>query len=210
MSISKSGMALLFLVLIFSQIPCQVWGQQLKEVPADALKPGDQAPALGFEFVVQGPHPNEVNWKTLRGKVVILEFWGSWCAPCVAGIPHLNELVSRYQGKNVQFIAVGHENPKKVLWFLKKHPIDAWVALDTDLCVYKAYSAFGIPHAVVVDQKGTVAAVLNPSNVTDTVIDAVLGGTVPTYPPLSAEAYWNPETAAQYFLKVGQEEPPAQ
>jgi len=210
MSISKSGIALLFLVLTFAPICRQAWGQQLTEVPADALKPGDQAPALKFEFVVQGPSPGEVNWKTLHGKVVILEFWGSWCAPCVAGIPHLNDLVSRYKGKDVQFIAVGHENPRKVAWFLKQHPIAAWVALDMDLSVYKAYSAFGIPHAVVVDQKGTVAAVLNPNNVTDAVIDAVLAGRVPTYPPLTAEAYWNPETAAQYFLKVGQEEPPAQ
>lgn len=210
MSVSQSRIALLFLVLIFQTFPQQVWGQQLKEVPADALKPGDLAPALRFEFVVQGPGPSEISWKTLHGKVVILEFWGSWCAPCVAGIPHLNELVSRYRRKAVQFIAVGHENPPKVAWFLKKHPIDAWVALDTDLSVYKAYSAFGIPHAVVVDQNGMVVAVLNPNNVTDAVIDAVLAGRVPTYPPLTAEAYWNPETAAQYFLKVGQEEPPAQ
>lgn len=210
MSKFRSQIALLFLALIFPTISQQASAQQLQEVPADALKPGDHAPALGFEFVVQGPRPSEVNWKSLRSKVVVLEFWGSWCAPCVAGIPHLNELVSRYKEKGVQFIAVGHENPRKVAWFLKKHPIDAWVALDRDLSVYKAYTAFGIPHAVVVDQKGIVAAVLNPSDLTDAVIDAVLAGRVPTYPPLTAEAYWNPDTAAHYFLKVGEEEPPAQ
>ena len=104
---------------------------------------------------------------------------------------------------------MGHENPRKVAWFLKKHPIDAWIALDTDLSVYKAYTAFGIPHTVVVDQKGIVAAVLNPKDLTERVIDAVLAGRVPDYPPLKAEAYWDPETAAQYFLKVGREEPPA-
>lgn len=208
MSISNRGIALLFLFLIFPTIPRQVWGQQLKEVPANALKPGDPAPALGFEFVVQGPSPSEISLKTLHGKVVILDFWGTWCAPCVADIPHLNELSAHYRGKAVQFIAVGHENSRKVAWFLKKHPMDAWIALDTDLSVYKDYSAFGIPHAVVVDQNGVVAAVLNPKDLTEPVIDAVLAGKTPAYPPLTAEAYWNPETAAQYFLKVGQEEPP--
>jgi thiol-disulfide isomerase/thioredoxin len=194
--------------LILAATPV-LWSQQLKEVPSNALKRGDQAPPVEFEFEVQGPPPAEVNWKALHGKVVILDFWGTWCAPCVADIPHLNELSSRYRGKPVQFIAVGHENPRKVAWFLKKHPMHTWIALDVDLSVYKDYSAFGIPHAVVVDQNGVVAAVLNPKDVTASVIDAVLAGEIPTYPPLTAEAYWNPQTAAQYFLEVGKEEPPA-
>ncbi len=186
-----------------------LWSQQLKEVPPNALKRGDPAPALEFEFEVQGPLPAEVNWKALHGKVVILDFWGTWCVPCVADIPHLNELSSHYRGKTVQFIAVGHENPKKVTWFLKKHPMNMWIALDMDLSVYKDYSAFGIPHAVVVDQNGVVAAVLNPKDLSVSVIDAALAGKIPIYPPLTAEAYWNPETAAQYFLEVGKGEPPA-
>ena len=205
----RSGIVvILAMALVSMTFSGQSTGQQLTQVPADALKPGDRAPALEFEFVVQGP--SEVNWKTLTGKVVVLDFWGTWCPPCVADIPHLNEMVSRYKGKAVQFIAVGHENPRKVAWFLKKHPIDAWVALDTDLSVYKSYFAFGIPHAVIVDQKGTVAAVLSPHDVNPEVIDAVLGGKRPSYPALSGNAYWNPETASEYFLKVGQEEPPSQ
>jgi len=198
----------LAIALISLMLSVHATGQQLKEVPAHALKPGDRAPSLEFEFVVRGP--SEVNWKTLAGKVVVLDFWGTWCPPCVADIPHLNEMVSRYKEKAVQFIAVGHENPRKVAWFLKKHPIDAWVVLDTDLSVYKSYFAFGIPHAVIVDQQGTVAAVLAPHDVNSEVIDAVLAGRRPSYPALTGEAYWNPETAAEYFLKVGQEEPPWQ
>jgi len=186
-----------------------LWGQQLKEIPSNALKRGDPAPDLGFDQMVQGPRPEDVNLHALRGKVVVLDFWGTWCPPCVAGLPHLNELVARYKGKPVQFIAVGHENQRKVAWFLKSHPIDAWIALDLDLSVYKDYSAFGIPHCVVIDQNGVIAAVLNPKYLTDSVLDAVLAGRAPVYSPLSAGAYWNPETAAQYFFEVGREEPPA-
>ena len=196
-------------VLLFLAFVLGLGGQQLKEIPANALKRGDQAPPLGFAFMIQGPSPAHVNWQTLRGKVVILDFWGTWCAPCVAGIPHLNDLAAHYRGEKVQFIAVGHENPRKVKWFLEKHAINAWIALDTDLSLYKAYTAFGIPYAVVVDQRGVVAAVLNPKDLTEQVIDAVLAGRAPVYPALTAQAYWNPETAAEYFLKLGQEEPPA-
>jgi thiol-disulfide isomerase/thioredoxin len=190
-------------------VAAELWSQQLKEIPPYALKRGDSAPPLGFEFMVQGPQPADVNWQNLRDKVVVLDFWGTWCAPCVADIPRLNELVSHYGKKPVQFIAVGHENPRKVAWFLKKNRMDTWIALDTDLSVYKAYTAFGIPYTVVVDQNGRVAAALNPKDLTEAVIDAVLAGRVPSHPPLTAEAYWEPEMAAKYFLEVGQEEPPA-
>ncbi len=202
---SKNQRSVLFLVLLLT---VELWGQQLKEVPANALKRGDPAPPLGFEFVVQGPRPSDANWQGLHGNRDS-RLLGNTVRSCVADIPHLNQLASHYREKPVQFIAVGHENPRKVAWFLKKHPIDAWIALDTDLSLYKAYTAFGIPYTVVVDQKGIVAAVLNPEDLTERVIDAVLAGRVPAYPPLKAGAYWDPETAAQYFLKVGREEPPA-
>jgi thiol-disulfide isomerase/thioredoxin len=186
-----------------------VVAQHLAEIPADALKQGDQAPPLEFEFIVQGPQLGEINWANLRGMVVILDFWGTWCAPCVKRIPDLNKMVAQYRNKPVKFIAVGHENPHKVAWFLKNHPIAAWVVLDTDLSVYKSYTAWGIPYAVVIDQRGKVAAVLNPSDLTNAVIDAVLAGKAPAYPPLPPDAYFDAKTAAEYFLKVGQEEPPA-
>jgi hypothetical protein len=74
--------------------------------------------------------------------------------------------------------------------------------------VYKDTTAFGIPYAVVVDPHGKVAAVLNPKDLTVAVMDSILAGKAPSYPALTAEAYWEPEMAAKYFLQVGQEEPP--
>jgi thiol-disulfide isomerase/thioredoxin len=196
------------LLAVLAIVVGTAWCQALKEVPSYALKRGDPAPPLGFEAVLNGPAARDINWQTLRGKLVVLDFWGTWCAPCVADIPRVNDLVSKYRNKPVQFIAVGHENTRKVAYFLTKHPIDTWVALDTDVSVFRAYTAFGIPHAVVVDQRGTVAAVLSPGDLTEKVIDDVLAGKAPSYPPLPPNAYWNPDTAAEYFIKVGQEEPP--
>jgi len=71
---SENGRSVLFLAVLVT-VGLELWGQQLKEVPPNALKRGDHAPPLGFEFVVRGPAPAEVNWKTLHGKVVILDFW---------------------------------------------------------------------------------------------------------------------------------------
>ena len=190
---------------VLSLIATIARGQALKEVPSYALKPGDQAPPIAFDAILQGPPPSEVNWQALRGKVVILDFWGTWCPPCVADIPRTNELIAKYRDKPVQLIAVGHENAPKVEYFLKKHPINTWVALDLKVTVFKSFTAFGIPHAVVVNQKGIVAAILSPGDLTEKVIDDVIAGRIPTYPALPANAYFNPDTAAEYFIKVGQE-----
>lgn len=204
MSVSRAfTLAVLTLFAITS-----AWCQALKEVPSYALKTGDQAPPLSFDAIIQGPPPSAVNWQTLRGKVVVLDFWGTWCAPCVADIPRTNELIAKYKDKPVQFIAVGHENAPRVESFLKTHPINTWIALDPKVVVFRSYTAFGIPHAVVVNQKGVVAAVLSPGDLTEKVIDDVLAGKTPTYPPLPPKAYFNPDSAADYFIKVGQEPPP--
>jgi thiol-disulfide isomerase/thioredoxin len=121
---------------------------------------------------------------------VVLDFWGTWCAPCVADLPRTNDLIAKYKDKPVQFIAVGHENAPKVEYFLKKHPINAWIALDLKVTVFRSYTAFGIP------QHGSD--------------NAFLAGKTPTYPPLPPNAYFNPDTAAEYFMKVEQEPPPEQ
>jgi thiol-disulfide isomerase/thioredoxin len=201
---SRRRLVLAIILLFAASLPAQ----QLKEVPKDALKVGDTAPPLVFETVLQGPAPADITWQSLSGKVVILDFWGSWCAPCVERIPHLNQLAAHYKDKPVQVIAVGHENARKASWFLGKHPIAGWVALDTDLSVYKSYTAWGIPYVVIVDQKGTVAAILHPNHLDTNVVDAVLTGKTPNYPELGEGAYWDPAGAAKWFLEVGKEEPP--
>ena len=118
----------------------------------------------------------KVDAESFRGKVVILEFWATWCGPCVAAIPHLNELAGQFKDQPVQFVAITAETEATITAFVKKRPIKALVALDVDRAMNKAYGVTEIPHTIVVDKHGRIAAITYPSVLTAQHIQDLLAG----------------------------------
>src|SRR4030095_15566093 len=88
------------------------------------------------------PEGAGLGWEQLQGKVVVLEFWATWCGPCVATIPHMNELADQFKGEPVQFVALTQEPEKTVAAFLPKTPIHAWVALTRASAALSRRSTF--------------------------------------------------------------------
>jgi len=142
---------------------------------AGVLKVGDKA-LLQATDLLQAPAGAKMDAEALRGKVVVLEFWATWCGPCLAAIPHMNELADEFKGKPVQFIAITAEDKPIVEDFLLKRPIHSWVALDTDSAMNKAYGVVGIPATVILDKEGKIAAVTYPTFLTETNINDLLAG----------------------------------
>ena len=129
---------------------------------AATLTVGQPAPALTITQLYGAPDGTKADWPFLHGKVVVLEFWATWCAPCIAEIPHLNELAASVADKNVQFIAIDDEDPSVVKEFLGKKHMAGWVGLDTSS---KVFSDFGVeerPTTIVIDPEGRVAAITSP------------------------------------------------
>jgi peroxiredoxin len=96
-----------------------------------------------------------------KGKnIVILDFWATWCGPCVRAMPIIAEVASQYKDKGVVLYAVNLvESPDVIRPFLKKHDLDVQVALDKDGKVGKTYEARAIPQTVIVGKDGTVQVV---------------------------------------------------
>lgn len=148
------------------------------------LRVGSLAPAIGLEQLLHAPPEAVADWDSLKGKVVVLEFWATWCGPCVAAIPHLNELVDEFKDKPIQFISITDEDSKTIESFLRKRPLKSWVGLDTNGSMFKAYGVQGLPHTVVVDKNGRIAAITSPTALNEQNLNDFLSGknTIPQRP----------------------------
>ncbi len=162
-------------------------------------KPGEAPPPLDLESLLQAPSGTQPSWKALRGKVVVLEFWATWCGPCVAAIPHLNQLADKFKDEPIQFISVTAEDEKVVRPFLRRKPIQAWIGLDTDKSMFDDYGVTGIPHTVIVDQNGIIAAVTHPTYLTEGHLRDVLAGKKFT---LAQPALSNPQREALFQVVI--------
>ena len=98
-----------------------------------------------------------VSAESLRGKVVIVNFWATWCGPCKASLPALNEFRKNHQGKGVEVLSVNlGEQASLVSDFVTREGYALWVLLDSDSSVAGAYGVSGIPTLVIIDKEGNV------------------------------------------------------
>ena len=108
----------------------------------------------------------------LKGKVVVVEFWATWCGPCVKSIPHLKEIHSKYSSKGVVLVSLSGESAAAVTPFVKDKGMTYAVGAESETS--EKYSVTGIPHAVVVGRDGKVAWEGHPMNGLDQAIEAAL------------------------------------
>jgi uncharacterized protein (TIGR03435 family) len=144
---------------------------------ADAQPKADEpAPPLSVERLLNAPDGASAEWGSLKGKVVVVEFWATWCAPCIASIPHLNDLAEQFRDEDVVFISLTDEPADTVEPFLKRRPIKGWVALDTDRQAGQAYGVSGIPHTFVIGRTGKILGDTHPSRLKPEHIASALRG----------------------------------
>jgi uncharacterized protein (TIGR03435 family) len=137
---------------------------------------GEKAPPLEISQFLQAPPDAVADWESLRGKVVLVEFWATWCGPCIAAIPHLNELAEEFANEDVRFISISNEAAEPVERFLQRREMKSWVALDKENATFRAYGVHGIPQTVIVDREGNIAAVTHPTAVSSETLRNVLAG----------------------------------
>ncbi len=118
-------------------------------------KPPVSESAKGTFPQVNGLDGAPIDAAGLNGKVVVMNFWATWCVPCIQEIPSFNKLHQEYAGKGVAVVGVSmdDEGAERVRPFLKKHPMDYTVALGSD-AVTKEFGLDELPVTVIFDRTG--------------------------------------------------------
>jgi peroxiredoxin len=97
---------------------------------------------------------------SLRGKVVLVDFWASWCEPCKKELPLLDKLAPRLRKKGIEIVAVNiDDNKSNAAEFIKSHNLHLTVVPDTGKKIVGAYEPPKMPSSFVVDKAGVVRAV---------------------------------------------------
>jgi thiol-disulfide isomerase/thioredoxin len=126
--------------------------------PVVALEEGQPAPDFTLPDIQDGKPA--ITLSELRGKTVYVDFWASWCAPCLRSMPLINELYAQYRDQGFEIIAINVDDPiEDGREFLLDTPLDYLIAADTKNEVLELYGVRGMPTSFLVDSEGVVRMV---------------------------------------------------
>ncbi len=154
MTFQKRFTALIFslamtLILALHPVPATAVPQLLQEV--------DGLPAAP-EFILPDLDGNEVKLSDFRGKVVIVNFWATWCPPCRHEIPSMQRAWEILKGKGVMMLALHVGGNEDKIWtFLNDFSVEFPVIIDAKSRASKRWRMFGLPTTYIVDPEGRIA-----------------------------------------------------
>ena len=123
---------------------------------ARAATIGDPAPA----FVLPRAEGATIALADLRGRVVYVDFWASWCGPCRRSFPWMNEIQQRYAASGVTVVAINVDAKREdAERFLRQYPANFTVAYDAAGATPRAYDVKAMPSSYLIDRAGRIARI---------------------------------------------------
>ena len=124
----------------------------------DLMKPARAK--LADDFTLPTPTGDNFRLSAQRGKVVLVNFWATWCPPCLEEMPAMERLWRRHKDAGFVLIAISLDtDPKKVPPFVGARKFSFPVALDPKMTVAEKYGVRALPSSFVIDREGTVTGV---------------------------------------------------
>jgi len=121
---------------------------------------GTQAPDFALPVINQKFQRPELHLSDLDGKVVILDFWASWCGPCRQQAPIVERVAKKYEARGVTLVGIATSDQRRSAEAYAKAFPSSFPALhDADENVARAYGAHGLPTLAILDRRGKIVAV---------------------------------------------------
>jgi peroxiredoxin len=144
----------MIVLLCAALISCSLVFAQSEQEAATVIKAGAAMPL----FTVKTLDGKTIDSREFKGKVVLLNFWATWCPPCKKEMPFLQkDVFDRFKGRDFVMLAVSRgEDEAVVREFIKTHHYTFAIGLDPDSVVYKLFAAKFIPRNFVIGRDGIV------------------------------------------------------
>lgn len=133
-------------------------GGMLAVLPAFAeVKVGEVAPDCQLDQLKNGELLADFDLNQTNGQVIYVDFWASWCPPCVKSFPFLNQLEAHLKSQGFQVIGINlDEDIEDAKTFLEKYPVEFTIAIDSDKQCAKDFNVMAMPSSYLIDRKGVV------------------------------------------------------
>ncbi|RMF47033.1 MAG: TlpA family protein disulfide reductase [Deltaproteobacteria bacterium] len=150
----KNRLLLALVFLLLMPALCLAGASRPERAPGGAALVGGPAP----DFSLKATDGRTIRLSDLRGKVVLVNFWATWCPPCKQEMPSMERLYARLRNQGLEILAVNIEaDGDEVLpEFLRQHPHTFPVLMDLEGEVQQTYGVFRFPETFVVDKAGRV------------------------------------------------------
>ncbi|MDQ7089539.1 MAG: TlpA disulfide reductase family protein [Methylococcales bacterium] len=127
-----------------------------------------KSPAPAFSLPAINKTTEKITLSDYKGKVIYLDFWASWCAPCRVSFPILDRLYQNHHQEGFEVIAINlDEEPEAARQFLKDNPIHFTVLRDSLGEVPERYQVDAMPTSFLIDKKGTIRHIHSGFSATD-------------------------------------------
>lgn len=167
--------ALAGLFLIGGAVCADDFKREGKREKKDPLE-NKTAPALEVgQWMNTGEGGKALKLADLKGKVVLIDFWGTWCGPCRAAIPHLKELHTKYKDKGLVVIGIHTRNgADKAAAYVKDEQIPYPIAVDEKGKTVETYGVDSFPDYYLIDRKGNLRVADLANSEVDRVLEILL------------------------------------
>lgn len=183
--------SLAFLVAVIVTAASGASAQQMKDAPTEKLAAQTTGQAIDFEFTDLSGKPHK--FSEYRGKIVLLDFWATWCAPCLADIPKLKAIYEKHKadgfeivGLNVETIgddggetpdaATAKENAAGIKRIITTRKVD-WTMATTETSVPVATKMFGVeslPAKILIDKDGKIIAAVGEKDNLSAIVEKLI------------------------------------
>lgn len=141
-------------------------------------------PILAPPLKVGKPFPG---WEQLKGRIVVVDFWGTWCPPCLPGLEKLRLFENQFRGRPITFLTVARDEPERVKKYFDEKGLDLTTFVEDDSRTFETWGVYGLPVVGIVLADGSLLGITPGENLTAELLESLLAGQRPVLPRLYRE-----------------------